>query len=390
MKLILYAWGSNLDDMLKYSLIAIGHEVVVFRHKCEHYTRDLKMGQELISLIHKINADAVISYDYFPIISMVCNTSGILYYSWVYDCPHYTLFAKTAGYECNRIGCFDRGMVEKFNRLGIKTIFHLPLGVDWPDVRNDVVEKYKSDVSFIGSLYTGEYDYYDQYINDDVLKESADECVRKQCFEYKKDYINGFWENEEYQSTSFLTDKIREILRERELLPGEEYIEDIEYIFSSSFLEKKVTIEERKRLLNAVTEIDCDFRLYTGSDLKDEPRLADVCNGYVDYNRIMPKVFKSSRINLNITLRSIKTGIPLRALDIMGCGGFLLSNYQSELAECFDEGKEIVMFYSLDDCIEKIKYYLEHEEERSAIAFAGNKAVKERFSCKEQLENLLK
>ena len=38
-------------------------------------------------------------------------------------------------------------------------------------------------------------------------------------------------------------------------------------------------------------------------------------------------MFANSKVNLNITLRNIKTGIPLRALDIMGAGGFLLTNY---------------------------------------------------------------
>ena len=45
----------------------------------------------------------------------------------------------------------------------------------------------------------------------------------------------------------------------------------------------------------------------------------------------MPYVFRNSRINLNITLRSIKSGIPLRCMDIYGAGGFLLSNYQTDL-----------------------------------------------------------
>lgn len=52
--------------------------------------------------------------------------------------------------------------------------------------------------------------------------------------------------------------------------------------------------------------------------------------GPIDYYNEMPYVFNNSRINLNITLRSIKSGIPLRAMDICGAGGFLLSNYQAD------------------------------------------------------------
>ena len=94
----------------------------------------------------------------------------------------------------------------------------------------------------------------------------------------------------------------------------------------------------------------------------------------------MPLVFTGSRINLNITLRSIHSGIPLRVLDIMACGGFVLTNWQPEIEEYFADGEEIVMFRSLEECMSKIDYYLTHEEERKQIARNGQKKVREAFS----------
>jgi hypothetical protein len=43
----------------------------------------------------------------------------------------------------------------------------------------------------------------------------------------------------------------------------------------------------------------------------------------------------------------------------MAAGGFLLSNYQPELAELFRDGEEVVMYTSMDDLKEKAGYYLE-------------------------------
>ena len=384
MKLILYIWGNNSDSILKRNLIGMGHKVTVYDQKCEHYTKDLRFAQGLINLIHEHDAGGVITNDYFPIISMVCNTVGIPYYSWVYDSPHYTLFASTTKYPCNRIGCFDRALTERLNELGNSTVGHIPLGVDWEDtIRKPVtdISRFRCDVSFVGSLYTGEHNYYDE-LNDDIVKVRTNEVIKRQCFEYEKDYLGAFFD--ETDETT-----LREILIRMDLLPGDEYTEDIEYIFSSHFLEKKVTVEERHTLLNAVAKKSYDFALYTGSDLDGEPGLQKVNKGIVDYQREMPIVFKNSRINLNITLRSIKTGIPLRALDIMGCGGFLLSNYQEELKEYFREGEELAMFYSLEDCLEKIDYYLKHEDERKSIAMAGKRAVEERFKYRDQLRKLL-
>lgn len=278
--------------------------------------------------------------------------------------------------------------MKQLNTLGIDTVFHLPLGVDWnKGPEEDGI--YSCDISFVGSLYTGEYNYFDEISDDSPVKKRATEFIEKQCFEYVNDYMCSFFRDERGGLNIDLIDAARDILTDQMLLPGDEYIEDIEYIFVSHFLEKKVTVEERKCLLGEIAGLGCDFRLYTASDISKVPELKRAYRGYVEYDKIMPLVFKQSRINLNMTLRSIHSGIPLRALDIMGCGGFLLSNYQEELDEYFVEDKEIVIYRSLDDCIDKVRYYLSHEDERKQIAEAGCKAVKDRFDYGKQLEKLL-
>jgi spore maturation protein CgeB len=124
----------------------------------------------------------------------------------------------------------------------------------------------------------------------------------------------------------------------------------------------------------------------------------------------MIKIFSQSKINLNFTKssgvlwkelallflhrdydRSIKINTPRRFLDslksfpetmwnnqikgrnfeIPGCGSFLLTEEADGLEDYYQIGKEIVCFKDIKDCIEKIKYYLTHEEEREAIAKAG-------------------
>ncbi len=49
----------------------------------------------------------------------------------------------------------------------------------------------------------------------------------------------------------------------------------------------------------------------------------------------------------------------------------------------------MVIYRGLEDCIDKIKYYLVHDDERRAIASAGKEAVRNRFDCKEQVRKLL-
>ena len=103
----------------------------------------------------------------------------------------------------------------------------------------------------------------------------------------------------------------------------------------------------------------------------------------------MPLVFKQSRINLNIALRGIKSGIPLRAYDIMGAGGFLLSNFQADFLEYFIPGEDFVYYESKEDLLKKVDYYLAHEEERKAIARNGYDRVSAGHTYRHRVREML-
>lgn len=64
-----------------------------------------------------------------------------------------------------------------------------------------------------------------------------------------------------------------------------------------------------------------------------------------------------------------------------------LSNGDSRI---FEDGKELVMYTDLEDLTQKVEWYLRHDEERAAIARAGCRKVKERFSMRERLKDMLK
>ena len=90
-----------------------------------------------------------------------------------------------------------------------------------------------------------------------------------------------------------------------------------------------------------------------------------------------------------MTPRAIRSGVPLRVLEIMACRGFVLVNYQEDLAREFEDGKELVMYRSLDEMVEKVQYYLEHEEERARIARAGYEKVLREYNYAEKLRHIL-
>ena len=140
--------------------------------------------------------------------------------------------------------------------------------------------------------------------------------------------------------------------------------ETLSYVYANYFLCRKITSTERLSLLKKASE-QFALKLYTHHPSPLLPKAEFV--GPIDYYRVMPLVFRHSSINLNITLRSIHSGIPLRCMDIMGSGGFLLSNYQEDFLDDFVPGEDFVFYESEDDFVRKIDYYLAHDNERRQI-----------------------
>ena len=60
-----------------------------------------------------------------------------------------------------------------------------------------------------------------------------------------------------------------------------------------------------------------------------------------------------------------------RNFEVPGSGGFTLTGQAENLEDYYQDGKEVVSFEDAEDLVKKVHYYLDHEEERAAIAQAG-------------------
>ena len=115
----------------------------------------------------------------------------------------------------------------------------------------------------------------------------------------------------------------------------------------------------------------------------------------------MYSIFRNSAINLNFTgitvygqtdnaLFSRIRGMKLRPFEIYAAGGMCISEFSISLARCFKDGEEIVFFKNPRDMLEKIEYYLNHEEDAKRIADAGRAKVLKKYSDKSTAKNIRK
>ena len=126
-------------------------------------------------------------------------------------------------------------------------------------------------------------------------------------------------------------------------------------VIAQHIISVKVAEQERLRYLKALSE-HFNVDLYTGSDTYSMPLIHN--RGFAKTNTEMPIIFHQSKINLNLTAKSIRSGLSLRIFDVLGCEGFLITNYQAELPEHFNIGEDLEAYTSLDDLMGKCEYYL--------------------------------
>ncbi len=381
-KILVYKWGSVSEPLFCEALKWLNREYTEFSMEMKNYHADAAFAQAFIQAIHKEPVEAVFSYDYFPLISMICEMNHIPYLSWIYDCPQYTLLSQTLTNSCNYIFCFDRVYAQQLAYLGARNCYHYPLAGDteWYERAKKQREnaQYICDISFVGNLYNGAKNRFRQAELSPYTAGVAEGIIESQLLIYGTNFV-----------AETLPDAVVEEIAEAcNLSLGAEYHFDVRGL-AADVLNMEVAARERERVLSVVADL-CPVRLYTGSELPDnlKNKQLDV-RGYADYQSEVPLIFHNSKINLNITSKTITSGIPQRIFDVLSCGGFCLTNYQPEVAEYFADGEDLVMYTDMADLVEKVQYYLEHEEERKQIAKNGYRKVKEEFGVKERVEGML-
>jgi spore maturation protein CgeB len=131
--------------------------------------------------------------------------------------------------------------------------------------------------------------------------------------------------------------------------------------------------------------------MFTGDGYECKERISDrvILHPRVSYEEEMPKVFNLSGININLTKRSIETGVPLRVFDILGAGGFALTDSGEEVKELFEVGKELEVYSSIEEMLEKIAFYLKNDQLREKTAIRGYSRVKQDYTYPKALERML-
>lgn len=390
MKILFYRWGSLSDGTIEEGLKMTGVSYRTFDMSCRDYHADAEFAQAMTLLMAEEKFDAVLSLDYFPIISMLSQINGIPYYSWIYDCPMNTMLSGTLVNENNVFLCFDAAQTERMRGYGAKNAVHFPLWAD--SIKADFVretiaknpaatQRFDKRISFVGNLYNDSKNRIAKAMKDSALNDYergfTEAIIEAQLILFGVNIIKQ-------SLTPALTERIAEVCS---LNLGDKYIKDVPQLAADA-IGMEVSSRERVNVLNRLADAGLPVDFYTTSNTELISPYVSV-KGAVDNEKELPLIYASDGINLNITSRTIESGIPLRVLDILSCGGFCLTNYQPEIAEFFADGEDLVMYTDMDDLVAKAEYYLSHDEERRTIADRGHAKVMSEWKIEDRLKAIL-
>ena len=185
------------------------------------------------------------------------------------------------------------------------------------------------------------------------------------------DYLNQHYG---YTNTSFVTHAFdpevhgAPTMSERD---KERYGCDVVFIGNTSRKKEKIL----GHVIAALPELK--FKIWGAAGWGQSPRLVrDAYQGSTVWGQEYAKAICGAKINLGLLYEGGAAApagdvITARTFEVPAAGGFMLHERTAQAMQYFEEGKEYTFFDDIDDLADKICYYLEHEEERKAIAVAG-------------------
>ncbi len=387
MKIIIIALtGSYIDDDIEEAFSETGDVCIRMNlsalHAVEKKYDNPPLERELDRRLEAEPGLCVFTTNFHPVVARVCHRKRIVYLAWQNDTPPNRPTEQERDHPTNRIFFFNKTDCDFYRNKGLEHIYYLPMAVNTKRLSdlskmNGTLSAYRTEVSLVGQLYMSTLPMLKEWMNP-----------------YEKGWIEGLIAAQNQVYSDFFIEEL--------LTP--EFMESV----NAGFAKKQEGLSVNKRQLSFsiatyLTYVDrisllsvlsqrFHTDLYTDK-IGDAERLVlgkTRIHGPVDYKTQMPLVFKASKINLCPVLRNNTNAIPLRAVDVMGSGGFLMTNFHMGMAEAFEDGKEFVMYHCVEEAVDLAGYYLEHDDQRQKIAENGFAKMEKEYRYRDRILALKK
>ncbi|MBI2432993.1 MAG: glycosyltransferase [Candidatus Hydrogenedentes bacterium] len=303
--------------------------------------------QQLFTTIAEFKPHFILTSNYAGmdtagIFSRFFEDARIPYVSWFTDTPRMILFGREMHFSPYSVAAtWERGYLPHLEQVGFPHVFHMPLATD-PHLFNGApADTFARGLAFVGTS----------------MRQQAAEAIEKHAH-------------------------LPHVLRalEEALLEGRvtraAFMGGLEALFAPELLapltaserrnlELLVNYEATRRQREALVRRLRPFGLEVRGDANWRS-VHDNVQGQVGYYDDLAAFYRNTAINLNSTSLQMPYAVNQRVFDCPAAGGFLITDAQADLAALF-EPAEVVVYHSLDELADLVRYFLPRPRERAAV-----------------------
>lgn len=170
----------------------------------------------------------------------------------------------------------------------------------------------------------------------------------------------------------------------------ERYSCDVVFIGNTSSKKEKIL----DHIIGALP--DTNFKIWGAEGWRKAPgHVREAYRGSPVWGQEYAKAINGAKINLGLLYEGspgapAEDVITARTFEVPAAGGFMLHERTDEAMQYFEDGRECAFFDDARDLVDKIQYYLLHENERHAIAEAGRqRALTSGYSYDDRVETVV-
>jgi len=130
-----------------------------------------------------------------------------------------------------------------------------------------------------------------------------------------------------------------------------------------------------------------DLSIWGWGISKNYQELKNAFKGLI-YNTALGRLHSDAKIIICDFGSRANQCLNLRFFEIMGMGTLNMCYRQQGIPELFPENKEVIYWKTLDELVNKCRYYLEHEKEREQIAKAGQEHILAEYTTYHQVKKM--
>lgn len=275
---------------------------------------------------------------------------------------------------------FDRYYLGRLRDWGIRWVYPLPLGANAERLlgySSSTPNKlpYVHHVSFVGALEFQKIQYLLRNISTlwSTMPPGMPDVLDRALGRYKHDFKRD----------------TEQILREcaHSLGVSFEFPNGIVKQMVLSFIDREASFRLRHKTVASLRPFD--ISVY-GEPFWEKIVGKGFYRGPIDYySSAIAALYRTSRINLNISKYQLKTTVNQRVFDCPLCNGFLLTDFREDIEEYFDIDREVAVFHDLADLKKKVAFYLDHDERARAIAENGKEKILEKHTYQHRIKEMV-